>query len=502
MGGVPAALDDLSPDQLAALELLRLEELACPGFGDALLLADEPPRTRAQERRAVRAAARSVCRPAPTCTAVLREATARAPARSRASDGICGDAAHQARPSDHNPAADGYAHAVDVTHDPGDGMDAHGWAEAVRFRVLAGLERRVKYIISNRRICSAFEGWRWRPYSGVNPHTLHAHVSVTIEATHDASSWFEEAPPAGQARVVSAAWHRPAFAQGGVVAAGRPLSAAEGREVFVRLPAPRFRLGLPFAGTDAATPRGVAVPLPTPSGYWMAGPDGAVYAFGSAPYMGGANGGPPLAGPIVAIVALPRGDGYWLVGADGGVFAFGNARFDGSLGGVPLNRPIVGAAATPTGLGYWLVAADGGVFCFGDARFHGSTGGAPLVAPVVGIAPTEAGEGYWLAAADGGVFSFGDAGYKGNGRGVATSPVVAVAGTSTGEGYWLLTRGAASKPPQLLHFGDAAAFPAPAAAPVALLALDGGGYAVQPDGGLLTFGTAPWFGSLPGWPNA
>ena len=40
----------------------------------------------------------------------------------------------------------------------------------------------------------------------------------------------------------------------------------------------------------------------------------------------------------------------------------------------PLNKPIVGMAATPDGGGYWLVASDGGIFTYGDAGFFGSTG--------------------------------------------------------------------------------------------------------------------------------
>ena len=44
-------------------------------------------------------------------------------------------------------------------------------------------------------------------------------------------------------------------------------------------------------------------------------------------------------------------------------------------------RPVVGMAPTPTGKGYWLVAADGGIFAYGDALFFGSMGGKPLNCP-------------------------------------------------------------------------------------------------------------------------
>src|ERR1700722_12515898 len=38
----------------------------------------------------------------------------------------------------------------------------------------------------------------------------------------------------------------------------------------------------------------------------------------------------PLNGPIVAIAMTPDGNGYYLAGRDGGVFAFGDAHFYGS----------------------------------------------------------------------------------------------------------------------------------------------------------------------------
>ncbi len=129
------------------------------------------------------------CRPAPTCSSALAEASRRWPGRNRASDGICGDPAHQARVSDHNPDASGYAHAFDLTHAPGVGLDTYRLADQLRRRALAGDEPRVKYVISNHRIASG-PGWAWRSYSGANPHTAHMHVSVTSAATHDTSPWW------------------------------------------------------------------------------------------------------------------------------------------------------------------------------------------------------------------------------------------------------------------------------------------------------------------------
>ena len=82
------------------------------------------------------------------------------------------------------------------------------------------------------------------------------------------------------------------------------------------------------------------------TGYLLTTSTGAVYAFGSAPYQGGANT-LPLTGPIVGIVATPGcWGGYWLVSANGGVFTFGeDAEFLGSAGGLQLNKPMVGMAA-------------------------------------------------------------------------------------------------------------------------------------------------------------
>ena len=134
-------------------------------------------------------------------------------------------------------------------------------------------------------------------------------------------------------------------------------------------------------------------------------------------------GAPAMAAPAVAMAATPDGGGYWIAGSDGGIFAFGDAGFYGSMGGQTLNKPVVGMASTPDGNGYWLVASDGGIFAFGDAGFYGSAGGVALGAPVVAIAASA--HGYWLADAAGRVFTFGDAGFYGS-----ASPRVLVTGDS------------------------------------------------------------------------
>jgi hypothetical protein len=84
--------------------------------------------------------------------------------------------------------------ALDITHDPRGGCDAHAIAEALR----QAKDPRIKYIISNRRICSSTtQPWTWRKYSGSNPHTSHVHISVKATKQHyDATGhWSVFGPP-------------------------------------------------------------------------------------------------------------------------------------------------------------------------------------------------------------------------------------------------------------------------------------------------------------------
>jgi len=131
---------------------------------------------------------------APCLVAMEAEANRIAPRRSIASDGSIGDQAHAARTSDHNPSG-GVVHALDLTHDPAGGWDAHAHAQQVAANVVNGVERRIKYIISRGRIFSQKSGrWAWRPYTGANPHNHHAHFSVN-DHIGDVSPWFGSVPP-------------------------------------------------------------------------------------------------------------------------------------------------------------------------------------------------------------------------------------------------------------------------------------------------------------------
>lgn len=123
---------------------------------------------------------------APSLVQLLSQVNAKWPTRSKSSDGTIGDTAHSSRASDHNPDGRGYVCALDITHDPLHGLDSEKLAEALR----GTRDERIKYIISNRKICSPDrENWTWRPYKGANPHNHHVHISVHPPARSDDEAW-------------------------------------------------------------------------------------------------------------------------------------------------------------------------------------------------------------------------------------------------------------------------------------------------------------------------
>jgi hypothetical protein len=85
-------------------------------------------------------------RATPAAIAVLRQATALYPKRNRLSDGLLPSSAHikQSPNSDHNTGL-----AVDLTHDPKNGVDC-----------------------------------------GSNQHNKHLHISINDESANDTSPWF------------------------------------------------------------------------------------------------------------------------------------------------------------------------------------------------------------------------------------------------------------------------------------------------------------------------
>jgi hypothetical protein len=111
------------------------------------------------------------------------------PDRDRTSDGWIGDTRHSARPSDHNPDAEGFVRAIDIDRDLSGKAKPDlmpDLADQIRLCAKAG-DKRISYIIFNGKIASHKKKWVWRDYVGINPHTKHIHVSFTKAGDSDGS---------------------------------------------------------------------------------------------------------------------------------------------------------------------------------------------------------------------------------------------------------------------------------------------------------------------------
>jgi hypothetical protein len=132
-----------------------------------------------------------------------------APNRGHASDGSIGDAAHQRETSDHNPDETGavpihdadktnevHAIDVDVALNESD-LTMERVVQFILGRVRSGAEKRLRYIIYNRRIWEADNSWKQRSYTGASAHTEHAHFSFSYTTSLEASivSWHLEDIP-------------------------------------------------------------------------------------------------------------------------------------------------------------------------------------------------------------------------------------------------------------------------------------------------------------------
>jgi hypothetical protein len=107
------------------------------------------------------------------------------PDRDRTSDGWIGDTRHGARKSDHNPDAQGWVRAIDIDRDLSGKAKPDlmpDLVDQVRKACKARSEKRIAYIIFDRKICSPILRWKWRKYTGANKHTHHAHFSFKKEA--------------------------------------------------------------------------------------------------------------------------------------------------------------------------------------------------------------------------------------------------------------------------------------------------------------------------------
>jgi hypothetical protein len=106
------------------------------------------------------------------------------PHRDRRSDGIKGDSSHASRKSDHNPDAKGWVRAIDVDANLSDDPKA-SYVFANQLRLLARRDRRFSYCIYSGKIASRRTLWRWKKYTGINPHNSHVHISFTKKGDKD-----------------------------------------------------------------------------------------------------------------------------------------------------------------------------------------------------------------------------------------------------------------------------------------------------------------------------
>ena len=192
--------------------------------------------------------------------------------------------------------------------------------------------------------------------------------------------------------------------------------------------------------------------------YWTGGQHVIEAAFSGDSDFGPSASG--LYGNTVRL-ALP---GYWLATRGGSVYGAGAAP---SLGGMVTSAatgPVVGIAGTPTGKGYWVVTSNGMVAAFGDAAAHGDL-------PRLGVT-------------------------GGGHRGPGARPTTAAAtGWSAGTAGFLL-----SVTPPTTALSPASRMKKRVDDIVGMVAGPGGaGYLlVGADGGVFAFGSARFYGSLPG----
>lgn len=107
------------------------------------------------------------------------------PDRKRDSDGTWGDAKHSNRKSDHNAdSVTGYVRALDLDADFTKSPATAAYL-ADQIRIAAKSDKRIAYVIYDRKIASARSLWRWRKYRGINPHTKHIHISFTKAGDED-----------------------------------------------------------------------------------------------------------------------------------------------------------------------------------------------------------------------------------------------------------------------------------------------------------------------------
>lgn len=187
-----------------------------------------------------------------TIEALFASFNQRFPNRSKASDGTIGDTAHSTGKSGHNPDKpyplpsggsaeyednDGRAEvrAGDVTAALNGDVTMQQVIDAIRAD--SDDRNRFAYIIYNRRICSANNGWVWETYDGDNPHDKHAHFSSKPAADNDASL-FESILNVGEGVMPEVVW-----------------TESEQAEILKGIRATRDRTQVIFDGNDYVEPK-------------------------------------------------------------------------------------------------------------------------------------------------------------------------------------------------------------------------------------------------------
>lgn len=125
-----------------------------------------------------------------------------APDRDHTSDGSIGDAAHQAETSGHNPD-DTPGSRAEWNGDPDSTPEVRAFDCDTDFRNGATAQQLVdhivglkpssvlRYVIYNRRIYEAGNGWASRAYTGASPHTEHIHFSGAYSQASDNNTTYD-----------------------------------------------------------------------------------------------------------------------------------------------------------------------------------------------------------------------------------------------------------------------------------------------------------------------
>lgn len=135
-----------------------------------------------------------------------------APDRDHTSDGTIGDTTHQAETSGHNPDdtpgsrpewngdpdSIPEVRAFDCDTDFRNGATAQQLVD--HLRALPGLSSVIRYMIYNRKIYKAANGWKPETYTGASAHTEHIHFTGAYSQASDNNTTFnfrlEEIPVA------------------------------------------------------------------------------------------------------------------------------------------------------------------------------------------------------------------------------------------------------------------------------------------------------------------